>query len=98
MYFEKKIQKRKMEISSEKKMISFLFFFFFFCNFAQNVDCGYTLEPPPRGGSIEYPQFMFLIKNKKKGIPQFFYIEVGFKGLFHGFVFLVNKLLFIPSK
>ena len=27
--------------------------------FAQNIDCGYTLEPPRRGGSNEYPQSMF---------------------------------------
>ena len=27
--------------------------------FAQNIDCGYTLEPPLRGGSNEYPQCMF---------------------------------------
>ena len=33
--------------------------------FAQNIDCGYTLEPPRRGGSNEYPQCMFWIKNKK---------------------------------
>ena len=26
---------------------------------AQNIDCGYSLEPPRRGGSIEYPQSMF---------------------------------------
>ena len=26
---------------------------------AQNIDCGYSLEPPRRGGSNEYPQFMF---------------------------------------
>ena len=26
---------------------------------AQNIDCGYTLEPPQRGGSNEYPQSMF---------------------------------------
>ena len=30
-----------------------------FLIFAQNIDCGFTLEPPPRGGSNEYPQFMF---------------------------------------
>ena len=23
---------------------------------AQNIDCGYSLEPPRRGGSNEYPQ------------------------------------------
>ena len=27
-----------------------------FNRFAQNIDCGYTLEPPHRGGSKEYPQ------------------------------------------
>ena len=36
-----------------------------FLIFAQNIDCGYTLEPPRRGGSHEYPQSMFLSKNKK---------------------------------
>ena len=25
----------------------------------QNIDCGYSLEPPLRGGSNEYPQSMF---------------------------------------
>ena len=32
---------------------------------AQNIDCGYSLEPPRRGGSNVYPQFMFLSRNKK---------------------------------
>ena len=26
---------------------------------AQNIDCGYSLEPPRRGSSNEYPQSMF---------------------------------------
>ena len=26
---------------------------------AQNIDCGYSIEPPRRGGSNEYPQSMF---------------------------------------
>ena len=39
-------------------------------NFAQNIDCEYTLEPPHQGGSNEYPQFMFWIKKIRKiGIP-----------------------------
>ena len=25
----------------------------------QNIDCGYSLEPPRRGGSNVYPQSMF---------------------------------------
>ena len=36
-----------------------------FLIFAQNIDCGYTLEPPRGGGSNEYPQSMFWSKNKK---------------------------------
>ena len=32
---------------------------------AQNIDCGYSLEPPRWGGSNEYPQFMLLSWNKK---------------------------------
>ena len=32
---------------------------------AQNIDCGYSLEPPRRGGSNEYQQSMFLSRNEK---------------------------------
>ena len=32
---------------------------------AENIDYGYSLEPPRRGGSNEYPQSMFLSRNKK---------------------------------
>ena len=35
---------------------------------AQNLDCGYSLEPPRQGGSNEYPQFMFLSRNKKNNV------------------------------
>ena len=35
---------------------------------AQNIDCGYSLEPPRRGGSNEYPQSMFLSRNKKNNV------------------------------
>ena len=31
---------------------------------AQNIDCGHLLEPPRQGGSNEYPQSMFLRRNK----------------------------------
>ena len=37
--------------------------------YAQNIDCGYTLEPPFRGGSNEYPQSMFWNKIRKIGMP-----------------------------
>ena len=50
---------------------------------AQNIDCGYSLEPPRRGGSNGYPQSMFLSRHKKNNVypckPQFYYIIVGFK-------------------
>ena len=52
---------------------------------AQNIDCGYSLEPPRRGGSNEYPQSMFLSRIKKDNVypckPEFYYIKVGFKGV-----------------
>ena len=32
---------------------------------SKNIDCGYSLEPPRRGGSNEYPQSMFLNRNMK---------------------------------
>ena len=52
---------------------------------AQNIDCGYSLEPPRQGGSNESPQSMFLSRNKKNNVypckPQFYYIKMGFKGV-----------------
>ena len=32
---------------------------------AQNIDCGYSLEPPHLGGSNEYPQSMFWAEIRK---------------------------------
>ena len=32
---------------------------------AQNIDCGYSLEPPWRGGSNKYPQSMFWAEIRK---------------------------------
>ena len=50
---------------------------------AKNIHCGYSLEPPRRGGSNEYPQSMFLSRNNINNVypckPQFYYIKVGFK-------------------
>ena len=53
--------------------------------FAQYLHCGYKLEPHRRGGSNEYPQCRFWIKTKKIRYtckPHFFYIKVGFKGVY----------------
>ena len=69
-----------------------------FLIFAQNIDCGYTLEPPRRGGSNEYPQSMFWVvltsihnlcfgaKIRKIGIPPHtpvFLYKIGVQGGVH---------------
>ena len=68
---------------------------------AQNIDCGYSLEPPRRGGSSEYPQSMFSSKNNKKKKnnvnpckSQFYFIKVGFKGakIIYWYVFVIHIL------
>ena len=48
----------KMKIFTGKKFDIFLIV-------AQNIDCGYILEPPWRGCSNEYPQCTFWSTNKK---------------------------------
>ena len=56
-----------IEIFSAVKTENFQWkFFYIFLIFAQNKDCGYTLEPSRRGSSNEYPQFMFWVKNKNQ--------------------------------
>ena len=77
-----------------------------FLIFAQNIDCGYMLEPPRRrGGSSEYPQSMFWSKNNKnRYTPEnpSFSIKRGFKGVYmyilHGHVFLMysTTMFFSP--
>ena len=50
---------------------------------AQNIDCGYSLEPP-RQGSNEYLQSVFEQKFEKNVYPckpQFSYVKVEFKGV-----------------
>ena len=43
-------------------------FWYFFHISAQSINCGYSLEPTQRGGSNEYPQSMFLSRNKKNNV------------------------------
>ena len=57
---------------------------------AQNIDCGYSLEPPRRG-------------NKKNNVypckPQFYYIKVGFKGVcFRVYILLLLLPENLPEK
>ena len=71
--------------------------FWYFQISAQNIYCGYSLEPARRGGSNEYQQSIFLSRvrrvptiyvlsrNKKNNVypckPQFYYIKVGLNGV-----------------
>ena len=74
-----------LKISPPKKTGSFQLIFWIFHISAQNIDFGYSLEPPCQGGSNEYPQSMFLSRNKKNNVypckPHFYYIKVGLKGV-----------------
>ena len=73
-----KISQPKNEIFSDKNSNIFHIS-------AQNMDCGYSLEPPRRGSSNEYPLSMFSSRNKKNNVYpcklQFYWIKVGFKGV-----------------
>ena len=65
---------------------------------AQNIDCGYSLEPPRRGGSNEYPQSMFLSRNKKNNVypckPSFTIEKWGLRGSkLYRHVFVMNWLI-----
>ena len=46
--------------------------------FAHNIECGYMLEMPQRGGSNEYSQCMFWSKKRKE--KKFENIKMRFKG------------------
>ena len=55
-YTENFATKKKKKKKNEKFQIK-IPDIFHIC--AQNIDCGYSLEPPQRGGSNEYPQSVF---------------------------------------
>ena len=48
-----------------KVKLGFIGVYIIFLISVQNIDCGYSLEPPHRGGSNEYPQSMFEQKYEK---------------------------------
>ena len=58
---------------------------------AQNIDCGYSLEPPRRGDSNEYAQSMFLSRHKKilEFLSEIFHI------LLINFPVYLNRLVFV---
>ena len=66
---------------------------------AQNIDCGYALEPPQRGGSNEYPQSMFGVEMKNISFlsENFQFLEVKFSIYLNRRVFVMileNRAVF----
>ena len=57
---------------------------------AQNIDCGYSLEPPRREGSNEYPQSTFWGRGGSNEYPQSMFLSRNKKNirLFHLKIFL----------
>ena len=68
--------------------------FLYFCS---KHGLWYSLESPRRGGSNEYPQSMFLSRNKRNNVypckPQFYYIKVGFKGVKFNYAFVICDII-----
>ena len=61
---------------------------------AQNIDCGYSLEPPRRGGSNEYPQSMFCAEIWKISeflSEKFQFLEIKFSIYLNRHVFVMTK-------
>ena len=57
----------------------------FFNIFVQNIDCGYTLEPPQEAVLTSTQNLCFgakIINNVYPCKPQFYYVKVGCKGVF----------------
>ena len=73
----KNFQPKKENLQIKKILI-------FFRISDQNIDCGYLLESPRRGGSNEYPQSMFYSKIRKilytPVIPSFTILKWGLIG------------------
>ena len=60
-------------------------YFDYFHIFAQNIDCGYSLEPPIEAVLTSTHNLCFRAKIRKKCIPckpHFYYRKVGCKGVF----------------
>ena len=62
-----------------------------FLIFAKNIDCEYSLEPPRRGGSNEYPQSMFKADMKISG----FFFSENFHLLVVKFSVYLNRHVFV---
>ena len=72
--------------------LGFTVVYIIFLILLENIDCGYSLEPPRRGGSNEYPQSMFWAKLWK--ISEFFYLKI-FSFLEVKFSIYLNRRVFV---
>ena len=63
---------------------------FLFLN--KNICCGYSLEAPQWGASNEYPQHMFLLRNKKN-IDTFWLKNVPYQELCKFLDFMYGEML-----
>ena len=77
---------------TESFQIKILIFFSYFCS---KHRLWVLVRTPQRGGSNEYPQSMFLSRNKNNVYPckpQFYYMKVGFIGSkLYRYVFVMVK-------
>ena len=67
----------------------------------KNIDCGYSLEPPRRGGSNEYPQSMFwadIWKYQSFLSENFQFLEKKFSRYLHWHVFVMFYLKLFPAR
>ena len=71
---------------------------------AKNIDCGYSFEPPRRGGSNEYPQSMFLSTHnlcfEQKHEKYWNFLSENFHFLVIKFAVYLNRHVFVmkPQK
>ena len=66
----------------------------FFLFLTKNIDCGYSLEPPRRGGSNEYPQSLFWAEIWK--ISEF--LSENFQFLVVKFSVYLNRHAFVMAQ
>ena len=74
--------------------LGFIGVYIIFLFLLKNIDCRYSLEPPRRGGSNEYPQSMFWAEIWKKYqsflSENFQFLEVKFSIYLNRRVFVMN--------
>ena len=73
----------------------------FFLFLLKNIDCGYSLEPPRRGGSNEYHNICFEQKYEKYQTflsENFQFLEVKFSIYLNRYVFVMNSSLTVSRR